>query len=167
MFRVRAANVYGWGEYSTTATVKAAAKPAQVLSVSTSIDEATGYLKISWLPPSSNGDPITEYKVEIAEMFTSANVHIESTYCPGTSTTLLQNLYCLVPMDALVAVAPATRPYGYSVNTLVHVYISAKNSYSFGLASNMNTVGAKVRYTAIAPSAPTTGSIATDTQVLV
>lgn len=88
MFRVRAANVYGWGDYSSTVLVKAAAKPAQVLSVSTSIDEATGYLKISWLPPSSNGDPITEYKVEIADLFL-ANNYTESTYCPGTSTTLL------------------------------------------------------------------------------
>ena len=88
MFRIRAANVYGWGDYSSTVTIKAAAKPAQVLSVSTSIDEATGYLKISWLPPSSNGDPITEYKVEIADLFLS-NVYTESTYCPGTSTTLL------------------------------------------------------------------------------
>lgn len=31
----------------------------------------------------------------------------------------------------------------------------------------MNTVGAKVRYTAKAPLTPTTGSIATDTQVTV
>lgn len=70
-------------------------------------------------------------------------------------------------MDALVAVAPATRPYGLTVNTLVSVHISAKNSYSFGLASSVNTVGAKVRYTAKAPNTPTTGSIATDTQVMV
>jgi hypothetical protein len=58
IFRVRAANVYGWGDYSTTVTVKAAAQPGKVLSVSTTVDETTGYLKISWLPPQSNGDPI-------------------------------------------------------------------------------------------------------------
>jgi hypothetical protein len=59
LFRVRAANVYGWGDFSITpTTVKAAAEPGKVLSVSTTIDEATGYLKISWLPPQSNGDPI-------------------------------------------------------------------------------------------------------------
>lgn len=63
MFRVRAANVYGWGDYSSTVTVKAAAAPAKVLSVSTTIDETTGYLKISWLPPSSNGDAIDEYRI--------------------------------------------------------------------------------------------------------
>lgn len=70
-------------------------------------------------------------------------------------------------MDALVAVAPATRPYGLTVNTLVSVYISAKNSYGFGTASAVNSVGAKVRYTASAPATPTVGSTATDTQVLV
>lgn len=69
-------------------------------------------------------------------------------------------------MDALVSVS-APRPYGLLVNTLASVYISAKNVYGFGTASAVNTVGAKVRYTAIAPNTPTVGSIATDTQVTV
>lgn len=55
--------------------------------------------------------------------------------------------------------------YGYTVNTLVVVYISAKNSYGFGTCSGANTVGAKVRTIPKAPLIPTTGLIATDTQV--
>lgn len=158
-FRVRAANVYGWGDFSSVLSVKAAAKPAQVLSVSTTVDDATGKLKISWLPPSSNGDSITEYKVEIAETLL-ATYYAESTYCPGTSTTLLQNLYCLVPMTALTAL-----PYSYGVNRVVVVRISAKNSYGFGATSTPNTSGARVRTVPVAPTTPTVGSIASDTQV--
>lgn len=130
MFRVRAANVYGWGDYSSTVTVKAAAEPGQVLSVSTTIDETTGYLKISWLPPQSNGDPIDEYKIEISDVLMTDTI-TEDRYCDGTSTTLLQNLYCLVPMDALTSTT-APYDYGYTVNTLVKVYVSAHNSYGYG-----------------------------------
>lgn len=165
MFRVRAANVYGWGSFSETSTVKAAAKPAQILSVSTTIDESTGYLKISWLPPSSNGDSITGYKVEIFDVLITTAFE-ESTYCPGTSTTLLQNLYCLVPMEALVTTT-GSRPYGYTVNSIVRVRISATNTYGYGTVSATNSVGARVRYVPSAPSTPTVGSIATDTQVTV
>jgi hypothetical protein len=69
LFRVRAANVYGWGDYSITpVTVKAAAEPGKVLSVSTTIDETTGSLKISWLPPQSNGAPIDSYTINIKDI---------------------------------------------------------------------------------------------------
>lgn len=163
MFKVRAANVYGWGEFSSTVTVKAAAEPGQVISVSTTIDESTGYLKISWLPPSSNGDPIDEYKIEISNLLLTETI-TEDRYCDGTSTTILQNLYCLVPMDALTS---TTDPYayGYTVNTLVKVYVTAHNSYGYGSASSVNTAGAKVRTVPIAPSTPTVGTPATDTEV--
>lgn len=122
-------------------------------------------LKISWLPPSSNGDPIDEYKIEIADLLTVDTI-TEDRYCDGTSTTLLQNLYCLVPMDALVSTT-APYDYGYTVNTLVKVYVSAHNSYGYGSASSVNTAGARVRTVPIAPATPTVGSTATDTQVLI
>lgn len=160
-FRVRAANVYGWGSYSSTLTVKAAAAPAQVLSVSTTIDEATGRLKISWLPPSTNGDPITAYKVEIYDALLAV-AYEESTYCPGTSTALLQNLYCTVPMTVL-----ADSPYGYGVNRVIVVQISAQNSYGYGTSSTPNSSGARLRTVPATPSTPTVGSTATDTQVLI
>ena len=63
---MRARNVYGWGAYSSTVTIQAASVPNQVVSLSTSIDSATGGIKVSWLNPYSNGDPITAYKVEYA-----------------------------------------------------------------------------------------------------
>lgn len=163
MFRVRAANVYGWGDFSSTVTVKAAGKPGTVLSVSTTIDETTGYLKISWLPPSSNGDPIDEYKIEISNVLMTSII-TEDRYCDGTSTTVLQNLYCLVPMDALTS-TDAPYDYGYTVNSLVKVYVSAHNDYGYGSASTVNTAGAKVRTVPIAPATPTVGTPATDTEV--
>jgi hypothetical protein len=67
-------------------------------------------------------------------------------------------------MDALTS---TTSPYdyGYTVNTLVKVYVSAHNSYGYGTASSVNTAGAKVRTVPIAPATPTVGSSATDTEV--
>lgn len=67
-------------------------------------------------------------------------------------------------MSALISTT-APYDYGYTVNTLVKVYISARNSYGYGDASSVNTAGAKVRTVPIAPNSPTVGSPATDTEV--
>jgi hypothetical protein len=67
-------------------------------------------------------------------------------------------------MDALTSTT-APYDYGYTVNTLVKVYVSAHNSYGYGAASSVNTAGAKVRTVPIAPVSPTVGSTATDTEV--
>lgn len=67
-------------------------------------------------------------------------------------------------MDALTS-TDAPYAYGYTVNTLAKVYVSAHNSYGFGEASSVNTAGAKVRTVPVAPSTPTVGTPATDTEV--
>lgn len=53
-FRVRARNVWGWGAYSNSIAVKAATRPGDMQAVTTSIDTATGGVKIQWVAPASN-----------------------------------------------------------------------------------------------------------------
>jgi hypothetical protein len=48
-FRVRAQNVIGWGSYSTSGTIKAAVPPYQMATATTSIDSASGGVKIQWV----------------------------------------------------------------------------------------------------------------------
>lgn len=47
-FRVRAKNIYGWGPFSPVLDIHAAHEPAKPLPPTTSIDAATGGLKIEW-----------------------------------------------------------------------------------------------------------------------
>jgi len=53
-FKVRAKNFWGWGTLSTEFSITASAAPAQMATVTTSIDAATGGLKISWSEPADN-----------------------------------------------------------------------------------------------------------------
>ncbi len=50
-FKIRALNVHGWGSFSEPVTIKAAYVPAQVDTVTTSVDSFTGGLKVQWVEP--------------------------------------------------------------------------------------------------------------------
>jgi hypothetical protein len=62
VFRIRASNIFGWGEFSNEVTIRADEVPAQIVSIVTTAQ--TLYVRISWnVPSTDNGSPITEYKV--------------------------------------------------------------------------------------------------------
>lgn len=45
-FKIRAANIHGWGTFGTVLKIKAAGIPSQVSVPVTSIDATTGHIKI-------------------------------------------------------------------------------------------------------------------------
>jgi len=135
-FKVRAANIHGWGEFSPVTTIKAAKIPEQVISVVTSIDPLTGGVLIDWAAPHDGSQAIEEYLVEIANDDTSAWFE-DTTNCDGADPSLTS---CIIPMDVLV-----TGDYNLAFDQLVEVRVSAYNSYGFGATSTVNTVGAKIR----------------------
>jgi hypothetical protein len=61
---VRARNYWGWGEYSDVLEIKASTVPEKVDTVTTSIEELTGGVRIEWTAPFDNADTITAYKIE-------------------------------------------------------------------------------------------------------
>jgi len=63
MFRVSGRNAYGWGDASSFIYIKAATTPDQMISPVTSIDSATGMMRISWISPYNGGDTITLYTI--------------------------------------------------------------------------------------------------------
>lgn len=62
-FKIEARNQYDFSEYSETLTLLCSFIPEIPTTVVTSIE--TNQVKIAWVLPSSNGSPITEYKVFI------------------------------------------------------------------------------------------------------
>jgi len=62
--RVRAKNVWGWGQFSPILTIKAATRPAKMATKPvTSVDPVTGGVLIEWTAPFSNSQSISQYKI--------------------------------------------------------------------------------------------------------
>jgi hypothetical protein len=103
-FKVRAANVHGYGAFSSIVSIKAAQTPSKMSSPVTSVDSVTGKLQISWNAPHDGSQTISSYLIEIADSMTSS-WNQDSTNCPGSDPS---SLSCLVPMNVLTAA-----PYNY------------------------------------------------------
>lgn len=84
---------------------------------------------ISWSEPSNNGFPITQYLIEISDSLMTTWTP-NTLNCDGSSTTIINNKYCIIPMSDLTI-----PPYSYVFNQLVYVRISAKNAEGFSTPS--------------------------------
>jgi len=67
VFKIRALNYWGWGDFSSEVTIRASETPDQMAAVTTAIDPSTGNVVISWVAPTTNSEPITKYKIEIMD----------------------------------------------------------------------------------------------------
>lgn len=61
IFKVRARNLYGDGDYSPEATLVASGKPATMATLTTSTVTATSTILIAWVAPADSSDAITAY----------------------------------------------------------------------------------------------------------
>lgn len=59
------------------------------------------FVRVSWATPSSNYATITAYEVFIKSQ--AATFTVESVYCLGSTTAVLTNRYCDIPVTALRA----------------------------------------------------------------
>eukprot|EP00347_Sterkiella_histriomuscorum_P011727 403371340 len=136
-FRVRAKNIYGWGDFSNVMEIRASAAPNQITTVSTSIDSSTGGVKVSWIAPESNGESIDYYTIEIATNPDMTSWKIDSVNCPGTDPSLTS---CVIPMLSL-----QSGDYDYEYGELVQVRIRAHNLQGDSLDSPVLSTGATIR----------------------
>lgn len=63
-FRVRAKNAYGFGSYSNIANIRTSHQPETMVTVTTAIQDQVK-VRISWIKPYENSEPITAYKILI------------------------------------------------------------------------------------------------------
>jgi predicted phage tail protein len=105
-YRVAAINKHGTGPASSVPLSIVAAQAPDAPTAPATQSE-TVYVKISWTAPSSNYRDITQYEITIAD---SSGAYIQDTStCDGSTTAVLTNRECLIPMTALWA-APFTLP---------------------------------------------------------
>lgn len=110
MFRVRAHNNMGWGEFSKPTEVVAAKIPEQPDAPTTVINNI--FVRISWTDPYLNSSPIQSYSVFIANK--DGAFAKDATYCDGEKEPILTQKYCEIPMTAL-----RTGSYGLKFDSLV------------------------------------------------
>ena len=137
LFRYRARNVHGWGEFSDNLEFIAASIPDVPTTVVTS-NEGTD-IKIVWDDASYNGgSPLLYFRVLLKKQddtFAEDTIH-----CNGADQTTKANLFCLIPVEALI-VDPILLQQG----DLVVATVEAYNIIGFSAPSLENTEGASIR----------------------
>lgn len=93
--RVRARNIYGYGNFSAVTTIRAAQEPDTVLSATLSSVVNTTNVTLSWTPPGANNDTITAYRILILQK--DGGYSEELTYCNGADAEVLAAAICHVP----------------------------------------------------------------------
>lgn len=139
-FRVRARNIYGYGEYSPAATITPHDLPGKtgIPTVALSASDSTA-VEVSWALPNEHSSPITKYEI----LFMQANGDFvpEPTYCNGAVEPIVTARKCTVPMGTLRTLTLLPR------DSLVRVKVRAYNMKaggSFGQFSEVNTAGATI-----------------------
>jgi hypothetical protein len=145
---VRAANIYGYGDYSPVTTIQAAQEPGLVAPASLSTVEESTDVRLAWSAPAANNDPITAYRVEILQK--DGGYAEELTHCNGADATIVASATCIVPFTVLRA-----SPYLLVQGDAVRFTVAAYNVYGWGATSQLNYVQvATIQTEPAAPSAP-------------
>lgn len=136
LFRIRAANVHGYGLFSVPVLIQAAGIPRQPQVPFTSIDLTTQGLKIQWAVPDNNGAQISFYVVQVQNQAASA-FETDLTNCDpqGESTTS-----CVIPMTRL-----AQTPFDLQFQQQIVVRVAGVNFYGQGPFSETNQSGETLR----------------------
>lgn len=104
LFKVRASNIYGYGEFSEMQIVIPDAVPAMMNSITTSLSYPL--VTFMWEEPFSNGREITGYQLEIYSVDSRA-YSLDALVCDASSTQAMSTLSCDVEMSTLLG------QYGY------------------------------------------------------
>lgn len=130
-FRVSAANIYGYGSASTSASFIASSVPGvpSTVTVTQSSTDPTE-VDFTWSAPASNGGlTIDSYQMVLYNPTTAVWAE-DTTNCPASNT-----LTCSVPMSTL------TTSYGYTIGDLIRAKVRAHNSDGYGDYSSVNSAG--------------------------
>ena len=113
---------------------------------------------ISWpATPNTEGAAVVAYTVSIG---TSGGSFQTTTACDGTSSTVVANRECTVPMSTLMAA-----PFNLALGDTIFAQVVAQNAYGYSTASLPNTSGATIQTVPTLAPSPSKGSTSTDTQI--
>lgn len=123
-------NRWGWGQFSTPDLVIETPKaPKEITKHSSTVNDKTGDIKMSWEAPDSNGSDIQGYKVEIQ--------NADGEWVTKCSTR--DQLKCKVRMSEL------RNKFKLNLDYVVKYRVRAINLAGPGPWSEVNTAGANIR----------------------
>lgn len=156
-FRVTAQNDIGNGPTSSEVSITPMAVPDTPSAPTVTLDEP--YAKISWSAPTDNGSTITAYTITIIQSDGSTFTE-ETTYCDGSDSTVISQLYCQVPMTTLAA-----SPYSLTYGTDIKAKVSATNAVGTSGTSGQSTSFTQLETVPVTMGAVSSGSSTDDTQI--
>ncbi len=130
-FKVRAKNIYGYGEYSDIQTIEASDVPDVMAILDTSI--VGTQVKFTWVAPFDNYEPVDQYDLQIMKL--DNTFYSDAVNCPGTPVT---QEFCHVEMDTLRTQSNLRQ------GDLIRAKIRARNLNGWGAYSQVNFAGAVV-----------------------
>lgn len=89
---------------------------------------------MAWTAPTANHLSIGEYEIQIAD--STGAYRVDTTLCDGSVSTVITNLYCIIPMASLTIA-----PYNLAVDALITFKVRARNSRDWSALSPANTAG--------------------------
>jgi hypothetical protein len=120
-FKVESRNSYDFSAYSDVLTLLAAFKPDAPSAPTTTV--VTNQVMVSWPDHSTNGSPITAYKVFILE-HDGVTYTQETVDCIGTDADVIANRVCYIYLDTLIVA-----PYSLVLNEEIWAMVIATNVY--------------------------------------
>lgn len=139
LFKVRASNSYGSGDFSSTLSYVPQDVPGEVGIPDVAITSPTSSsttVTIDWDEPEEHSSTITEYDVRF---LSSTGTYVRSTSeCAGTDSTTLTTTSCTVSMSEIISLT------GLSRDTTIRVKVRAINAIGSGAWSELNTEGATI-----------------------
>jgi len=136
--------------------IKASAAPLPVSAITTSIDDETGGVRITWAAPYSNSDTVSQYLVQIQDT-NQVSWYSELINCDGSSVQIIQSRSCLIPMATLRGA-----PFSLAFGQVVKVKISSRNVNGWSLPTQSSVNGATIRTQPTVMTALTRGSQTTE-----
>ena len=117
-FKVRARNIYGYGQFSAESTIVAVDVPGQISipTVTMANDTTDTFITVDWTAPDDHYATITAYEILFK---TSSGSFTTYSSCLGTDSTIVAQTYCTVDMIGLKSAV------GLSVDSLIQVRMRA------------------------------------------
>jgi hypothetical protein len=103
LFKVRAKNIYGYGDFSPEVTIVPSSVPDTMSAPTTAIDVSYTNIDITWSPPTTNGgDSITAYQVQI--FVPTLLDYVEDTVnCDASIVAIRNALKCSIPVSYFIS----------------------------------------------------------------
>ena len=134
--RVRAHNLHGWGEWSSTSIILSTGVPDKPDPPATIINNLN--IKVSWQDPPHNFEAIDRYQI-LFKHKTGDGFSEEIINCDGTNQIIFIRKTCEIPVALFIS-----NDYNFKLEAgdLVIVKVAAHNSNGWGEFSDVNVDGA-------------------------